>query len=486
MTEAVRCSSYRPLTDEGVQAVHRTVLKILDEIGIEVNEPEALQYFKAGGARIKNDNIACFSPDLVMELIGRAPSEPILYAREEKYDIRMGSDYVNFGTGGTAIRIRDMENDTVRPSTISDIHDAAKLVEALPNIHLFMLSLFPNDLPQESVDINRFYAGLLNTRKHIMGGVYTVEGIRKVIEMSALIAGSLENLRRRPFVSMITCIISPLKMDRHYTRLMLEIIKAGIPLVCPSEPLSGATSPITLAGTMVVQIADSLSGVLLSQIVNPGSPVIFGSVSSTTDLRDMKYLCGSIEMGMLSAAEAQMAQFYRLPFYAVGGMSDSKTTDAQCGYESAMTSILNALAGANFVHDAAGLHDFALTWSHDKCVIDDEIIGMCMRAAKGIEINEQTLAFEVIQSAGPGGTFIDHTHTVKHMRKEHYIPSLCDRDRLELWQQKGSLPVSVKARRRVDEILGMEKEPVLAGDVREELCRRFPEIVRVPVPFRVS
>ncbi len=483
MTDGVRCSSYRPLTDDGVQAVHHTVLKVLDEVGIQVNEAEALQHFRDAGARIKDDNVVCFAPDLVMELIGRAPREPILYGREEKHNVHMGKDYVNFGTGGTTIRIRDMEKDTVRLSTIADIHDAAKLVDALPNIHLFMLSLFPNDLAEEHVDVNRFYAGLLNTRKHIMGGIYTVEGIRKVIGMAAFIAGSAEDLRKRPFISMITCIISPLKMDRHYTRLMLEVVKAGIPLVCPSEPLSGATSPITLAGTMVIQIADSLSGVLLSQIVNPGTPVIFGTVSSTTDLRDMKYLCGSIEMGLLSAAEAQMAQFYGLPFYAVGGMSDAKTTDAQCGYESAMTSILNALAGANFVHDAAGMHDFALTWSHDKCVIDNEIIGMAMRAARGIDISEQSLAFDVIRSVGPGGTFIDLKHTVKHMRQEHYIPSLSDRDRQELWQEKGSLPVSVKARFRANEILAAKKEPALTSRIREELHRRFPEIVEIPVPL---
>jgi len=182
---------------------------------------------------------------------------------------------------------------------------------------------------------------------------------------------------------------------------------------------------------------DSLMGIMLTQIVNPGTPVIFGSVATSTDLRDLKYLAGSVEMGLLNAAGAQMAQFYQLPFYATGGMTDSKVLDAQSGYESALTSLLCALAGANFIHDAAGLMEFALTVCYEKFVIDNEILGMVMRAVEGIRVDDDTLAFDLIEQVGPGGNFVTAKHTRHFMRSEHYQPSLSDRNSREEWEAKG-------------------------------------------------
>jgi trimethylamine--corrinoid protein Co-methyltransferase len=186
-------------------------------------------------------------------------------------------------------------------------------VDALDNIHFYMLNVFPNELPIENVDVNRFGAALNNTRKHIMGGVYTMEGVRNVIRMAEVIAGSSEKLRQRPFISMVACNISPFKLDQSYGQLAMEVAKHGIPVVVPAEPLCGATAPITLAGNLVVLNVDTLIGVMLTQLVNPGTPVLYGSVASITDMRDMKYLSGAVEMGLLNAAAAQMARFYNLP-----------------------------------------------------------------------------------------------------------------------------------------------------------------------------
>jgi len=318
---------------------------------------------------------------------------------------------------------------------------------------LFMLPTYPNELPVDQIDVNRFFAGLDNTTKHIMAGVYTLDGVKQVIRMAEIIAGSAERLRQRPLISMITCSISPLMVDKQYGDLVLTVAKSGIPLVCPAEPLCGATSPVTLAGNLVVQTVDSLTGVMLAQIANPRTPVIFGSVATNTDLRDLKYLSGSIEMGLLNAAGAQMAQFYRLPFYATGGMTDSKVVDAQSGYESALTSLLCALAGANFIHDAAGLMEFALTTCYEKYVVDNEILGMVMRAVEGITVNEDTLAFDLIRQVGPGGNFVSSKHTRHFMRSEHYQPSLSDRDNREEWEAKGEKITWERAAEKVKEII---------------------------------
>ncbi|GAG06871.1 unnamed protein product, partial [marine sediment metagenome] len=271
----------------------------------------------------------------------------------------------------------------------------------------------------------------------VMGGVYTIDGVKQVIRMAETVAGSAERLRQRPLISMIACSISPLKMDGTYGDLLVPIAKSGVPVACPAEPLCGATSPVTLAGNLTIQTVDSLMGVMLAQIINPGAPVILGSVATNTDLTDLKYLAGSVEMGLLNAAGAQMAQFYKLPFYATGGMTDSKVLDAQSGYESAITGLLCALAGANFIHDAAGLMEFAMTVCYEKYVIDNEILGMVMRAVEGIRVNDDTLAFDLIKQVGPGGNFVAAKHTRRFMRSEHYQPSLSDRDSRDEWEAKG-------------------------------------------------
>jgi trimethylamine--corrinoid protein Co-methyltransferase len=445
--------SFKPLTTESISRVHETALRIIEEVGCKVNSKLALESLERAGARVDGERRVRLPREKVLELIRLAPSEVRLCGRDEKHDILLGGNRVYAGTGGTALYIYEPDTRQKRPATLEDLKRIAKLVDQLDNIHLFMLPTYPNELPLEQVDINRFFAGLDNTTKHVMGGVYTLDGVQQVIRMAEIVAGSAEALRQRPLISMIACSISPLMIDGKYGDLVVTIAKSGIPLVCPAEPLCGATSPVTLAGNLVIQTVDSLMGVMLAQAVNPGTPVIFGSVATSTDPRDLKYLAGSVEMGLINAAGAQMAQFYQLPFYATGGMTDSKVLDAQSGYESAITSLLCALAGANFIHDAAGLMEFALTTCYEKYVIDNEILGMVMRAVEGIRVDDETLAFDLIKQVGPGGNFITAKHTRHFMRREHYQPSLSNRDSREEWEDKGSRTTWENAAEEVRRIL---------------------------------
>ncbi|MBL7166829.1 MAG: trimethylamine methyltransferase family protein [Dehalococcoidales bacterium] len=430
--------SYKPLSEESIQKIHETVMQLIDEVGCQVNSETAFELFKKAGARADSEErLVRLSPEKAMELIEMAPSEIRLCGQEEEHDIVLGGSRVYAGTGGTALYIYEPDTDRKRLANLGDIKRLSKLVDQLENIHLLMLSTYPNELPVEQVDVNRFFAGLDNSTKHIMGGVYTADGVRQVIRMAEIIAGSAEALRERPIISMIACSMSPMKLDAHYGDLVVLIAESGVPLVCPAEPLCGATSPVTLAGNLVIQTVDSLMGVMLAQIVNPGTPAIFGSVATSTDLTTLNYLAGSVEMGLINAGGAQMAQFYKLPFYATGGMTDSKMLDAQSGYESAISGLLCALAGANFIHDAAGLMEFAMTVCYEKMVTDNEILGMVMRAVEGIRVDDETLAFDLIKQVGPGGNFVTAKHTRRYMRSEHYLPDLSDRDSREDWESKG-------------------------------------------------
>jgi trimethylamine--corrinoid protein Co-methyltransferase len=470
--------SYRPLTEDSIISIDKTVMRVIDEIGFEVNSEEALQLFEQAGARVDRDTRRVRMPqERARKLIGMAPPEIRLCGQEEKNDIHLGGKRVYAGTGGTALYIYEPATKQKRPATLADLKRIARLVNRLDNIHLFMLPTYPSELPVEQVDVNRFFAGLDNTTKHIMGGVYTPDGIKQVIAMAEIIAGSAEKLAERPLVSMVTCSsISPLKMDAQYGDLLIEVARRGIPVVCPSEPLCGATSPITLAGNIVIQAVDSLMGVMLTQIVRPGTPVIFGSVATNTYLIDFKYLAGSVEMGLLNAAGAQMAQFYHLPFYATGGMTDSKVLDAQSGYESALTSLLCALAGANFIHDAAGMMEFAMTACYEKFVIDNEILGMVMRAVAGVNVNKDTLAFDLIKEVGPGGNFVSARHTRNFMRREHYHASLSDQNNREEWEAKGGKAIWQKAGEKAKRLIA-EPRYRLPAAVREQILSEIQGII---------
>ena len=469
--------SFKILTEDSVLKIHQTAMQVIEEVGFEVQSDMALELFEGAGAKVDREkHLVRLDEDKVKELIEGAPSEIRLCGQDEAHDIVLGGRRVYAGTGGTALYVYDPAVKQRRQASLEDLRCIARLVDKLDNVHFFLLPTYPNELPLEEVDVNRFFAGLDNTTKHVMGGVYTLDGAEQVIRMAQTIAGSAQNLRQRPLISMIACIISPLRIDKTYGDMLVTMARNGIPVACPAEPLCGATSPVTLAGTLVVQTVDTLLGVMLTQIANPGTPVLFGSVATNTDLRNLNYLAGSIEMGLLNAAGAQMAQFYQLPFYATGGMTDSKTLDAQSGYESALTNLLCALSGANFIHDAAGLMEFAMTVAYEKYVMDNEILGMVMRAVQGIKVNDDTLAFDLIKQAGPGGNFVAARHTRHFMRSEHYQPSLSDRNSREEWLSKGGKETWERASEIVKELLAKPQHS-LPTPIREQVLSQINGII---------
>jgi len=471
-------SRYKPLSEEDIHSIHETSMKVFSEIGIKVNNDEAFEMFSRVASSVdRENNIVKLDQETVMELISTAPPVITLYGQKPEHTLDVGGTNVYAGTGGTALYVMDPGKNDRRKATLKDLKDIARVVDNLNNIDFFMLPVLPSEVPDEYIDVNRFGAALGYQSKHVTGGCYSIEGIREVIKMAEMIAGSPQLLRKRPLVSFVTCCgISPFVLDDHYSKLTLEVCRAGIPVITPVEPLCGSTAPITLAGNLVVQNVDTLAGVMLTQLANPGSPVFYGCISSISDMKDLKYLSGAVEMGLMNAAASQLASSYNLPIYATAGMSDSKTLDAQAGYESAVTNLLVAMAGGNYIHDAAGLLEFCLTASLEKYVIDDEILGMTKRALKGIEITPDSLAFDVMKKIGPGGHFVSSRHTRKFMRKEQFHPKVSDRSTREEWLSKGSPDTRATAMQRVEEILGAPALPVPSSEVMDRIRSRIKGI----------
>ena len=468
---------YRPLAPESVGRLHDVALDLLWQVGTQVNSRQAFDIFAGAGAPVDADTrIVRLPKGMVEDAIASAPSRVLLAGREEKHDLALEGTRVYMGTGGTTVYVLDLEGNK-RESTIDDVAQIARLVDALENVHFIVIPVYPNELPVEQVDVNRFYASLSNCAKHIQGGMYTMAGVRDVMRMGEIIAGGADALRERPILSFIVCLISPFKMDAHYTDMLIEIARYGLPVTLSVEPLSGATAPVTTAGHLAQWAAEALNGVTLVQLVNKGSPCLPGYVGTVTDLRHMGYVSGAVEQGLLNAGVAQLAQYWNLPSYATSGMSDSKALDVQTGYEGAITSLMAALSGANFIHDAAGLMEFAMVASYEKYVIDNEVIGMVMRATRGIEVSGDAIAQEVIQSVGPGGNFLAEEHTVRNMRGEFYFPMLSDREERDVWQAAGAKTARQRAHEIATRILNTHEPTRWSVELDAEIRREMPGLV---------
>lgn len=472
----IAASPYKPLGEGDVRRIVDTAFEILDKSGMAVYSPTAFEAFRAAGAQCDEETqIVRLPRGLVEDAIASNPSSITLYSRDGKHDAVLEKNRVHYGTGGTAIYVLDPDTGERRPSTTEDVVLNARMVDALENIHVFTINVFPNEIKEkDEIDINRFFHSLDNTTKHVMGGVYSMAGCERAVEMAEMIAGGEEALRARPFVSFITLIISPFKIDKDYGEMTCFFAKKGLPVVVPTEPICGTTAPITLAGNILTHVAETLAGIALVQYVRKGAPGICGSVGSISDLRTMNHLGGPIERAIINAAVSQMAQHFEIPLYSTGGTSDAKEVNVQAAYESAMSSLLVAMSGANYIHDIAGLMEADLTVSYEKLAVDDEILGMCQRVLRGIEVNDDTLAVELMMEKGPGKDFLAEEHTVRHMRGEFFVPRLANRDKRES-MHPGSDALS-RAKQFVEEVREGVQESRLPRDVRERVLKVFPEI----------
>jgi trimethylamine---corrinoid protein Co-methyltransferase len=467
---------YKPLTDEQIQQIHEASLTILESVGVQVEEPQALALFEEAGADVEENRVR-IPRSLVEEGIERAPSRIVLAGRDPKHDLILEGARVHIGTGGAALQMLDLETSEIRKAVLKDVGLMARIVDALDNIHFYLIPIYPTDLPEEKVEISKYYASLANTTKHVQAGVYTIKGIRDVVEMCERIAGSPEALRERPIVSFITSwMVSPLMFATDVTTLLIEVCRQGVPVVLSAAPMAGSTSPVTLAGTLAQLNAEQLSGLTLTQLVNPGTPVLMGPIPATADMRSGKYLGGSVELGIGNAAITQLAHFYNVPIYNSAGMTDSKLPDIQAGMEKAQSAIQVALAGANFIHHAAGMLEDMSTIAYEQFVIDNDMLGMAMRAVRGIEVNEDTLALDAIARVGPGGHYLADDHTYRYMRTEHYYPSdVIDRRGRDEWAKDGAEDAWTRAKKIARDILSHHEPEPIDPEVVEWIKEQFAD-----------
>jgi trimethylamine--corrinoid protein Co-methyltransferase len=469
---------YQPLGSEQVKAIHEAGLRLLENVGIgyESGLDEAVDVLVQAGAQLDEKNRTIFLPrKLVEENVSQAPSQVVLFSRNGDYDLDLSEHAVHLGTGGAAVRILDLESGKARSTTLHDLYNLGRLVDALDNISFFLRPCIPTDIPDNAYDVNVFYTCFKSTGKHIMAGVNNEQELHKVLDLAAQLAGDVQEVQKKPFFSIITSfIISPLKLSTLPVKIMLECVRNKIPVALSGAPMAGSTSPLTMAGTLAQCHAEQMAGITLCQLVNPGAPLLYGGIPGRADLRSMNYCGGAVECGMMNAAIHQLAHHIQVPNYNSSGLSDSKVPDAQAGWEKGMTTLLAAMGGSNYVHHAAGMLESMLGVAYEQFVLDDEIIGMTRRVLQGITVDPEHLAQEVIKEVGIGGEFITADHTFEHMYDEYYMGNgITDRSDRATWSQAGELDAWLRARKMVASILEKPEKSYIPEDVDAKIREKY-------------
>jgi trimethylamine--corrinoid protein Co-methyltransferase len=456
------------LSRNELDKIHGATMEVYRRLGIKVYAPRALDLFAKAGADVNKKTMMVKIPEgLVKETIRKAPSGFKLYGRDPKYASDFSENKVHFGVSGLSVRVEDLDGK-IRPGTLKDVGDLAKVADYLDHIHNVLMMVTPADVPDEMYHLHVMLADWRNSIKTTDGYNYTARKALETIEMARILRGSYEELAKKPCLLGFTNPVSPMQLSKELIEGALVYAKYKQPMLYAPEALAGGTAPVTLAGLLVQQNAEVLSGIMVSQLASPGTPVMYGTVSAALDMKTGATALGGPEVGLINIASAQLGRYYNLPRRGTGGNTDSKVNDAQSGAETAMNMLMAAMAGMNFIYDACGSIEGSLGISYGKLVIDNEIAGMVTRVLQGVEVNDETLAVDEICKVGPSASFLQSPMTARLFRKEHFLPSLFDRKSRDTWEKEGAKDIQKAAREKAKWILkNHQVEPMDKGVERE-------------------
>jgi trimethylamine---corrinoid protein Co-methyltransferase len=459
---------YKPLTDTEILQIHDLVLRLLEDLGLSQLTPSLEARAVAAGCWVDGNGRLHFPRALVEDVIARTRRKFILHGIDPLHDIEIGGRRVHTGTGGAAPTIMDFETGRYRESTVADLYDIARLVDRLDNIHWYHRSIVARDAKTIlDLDMNTTYACLSGTTKSIAVSYTDSASVRAVQPMLDAVAGGEGKHRERPFCTAVCChVVPPMRFATESCDALEAAILAGMPILLVSAGQAGATAPAALAGAVAQACAEVLAGLILCNIIDPDCRGIFAAWPFVSDLRTGAMSGGSGEQALLSAACAQMANFYDLPNSVPAGMTDSKLPDAQSGGEKGYTVSLAAQAGATMIHECAGMQGSLMGTTFEGYVIDNDLLGAILRTVKGVEVTPDTLDFDVIRDTVLGvGHYLGHAQTFLRMKTDYVYPEIADRRSISEWQDAGGRDAREVARDRVRKILAVHYPRHIGGDV---------------------
>lgn len=471
---------YRPLAESDIERIHEAVLTVLETVGFANAIPSCIEALTRAGAHYGEDGRIRFPRALVLGTIRNAARHFTLHGQDPKHDMVVQGRRVHYGTAGAAVHVVDVEKREYRESLLQDIYDAARIVDRMDNIHFFQRPMVPRDMVDPAdLDLNTLYACVTGTTKHV-GTSFTVrENVAPALDMLYAIAGGEENFRARPFVSNSNCfVVPPMKFAEDACGVLEACVEGGIPILLLSAGQAGATAPAAIAGAVVQAVAEVLAGLVYVNALKPGHPCIFGTWPFVSDLRTGAMSGGSGEQALLTAACAQMAQYYDLPGGSAAGMADSKLPDIQSGYEKGITDVMAGLSGLNLIYESAGMHASLLGFCLESLIIDNDMIGQCLRCVRGIEVSDAALSIEAITDVclnGPGH-YLGHEQTLRLMQTEYFYPAIADRFSPKEWNEKGRPDILQRAVAEKRRILEGHFPRHVPRDVDDALRARHPNI----------
>ncbi len=467
------------LSDNQKERIFNGMMRTLQYTGAHVHHEGARELFKKAGCKVDGITVY-FPPEVIKNALATVPevTEVFPWDGDESKKITIEKKRSYFGPGPTPPNFIDTETLERRKYLRKDASVVARVCDSLPNIGYVQSLGSISDVTNGLADVYEFADMVRNTTTPIMSWAFTREGCRDIHRMGVAMAGSEEAFKQRPNYVFYGEPISPLVSDFHAIDKCMYCAENRIPQVYSPCAIGGGTVPASHAGQLVVALSESMVGVIASQLINPGTCVIIGGVQSILDMRCSIYSYGAPELSLLSAALTEMVHYCNLPMYSTAGCTDTKKMDIQSAMEASLSINAAMMSGANFVHDC-GYTESGMTGDIFQTVMDDEIIGMARIVEKGVEVNEETLAVDQIHNVGPGGHYLYEEHTMKYFR-EHWMPTLMDRNSYEDWQEQGSKTmkqrVIEKTRDLIENYEGpINKVPAKANEEIENILKEAEE-----------
>jgi len=460
-------TQFRVLSEPQCEEIYLAMLHVLEKTGVDIYNDEATQLLKENGAIVDGPRVYIPS-QMVKKALSSAPPRFTVHGRDGTKPLFIEPNRVYYGPGPTCPNFLDPNTGERRKYLRKDAAMTALVCDALNNIDFVMSLGAISDVKQSLADVHEFVEMMANTVKPIVAWSFSLESCKDIHQIALAIAGGEEEFARNPNYFFYAEPLSPLTSNREASAKLLYCVQEGIPLIYTPCPIAGGTAPATFAGILVNALAEALHGLGIAQFKRPGAPFVIGGVVSIMDMSDMVLSYGAPELGLLSAALTDVVKYLGLPMWSTGGCTDAKIVDEQAALESALSIAMAQLSGANLVHDV-GYIESALTGSLGMLAMSDEIISMVRHITRGIEVNEETLAVDVIDEVKPGGNFLETEHTFKHYRREFWFPELMDRSNYGDWVEAGEKTLNDRANDRLKNILATHTVPPLSKEVEAKI-----------------
>ena len=460
--KSVEISTFQPrlktLNREQALAIHAAALEILEKTGFKMEHPGAREMLADAGGRVSSENRVRLPARLAEEALKSAPRSFTLFDQKGNQAMPLINDNTFYGTGSDTNFTFDLETGQRRPVVLKDVGNFARLVDGLENMAFLMSMGNPEDVPVEDIYVHVFAEMVKNTNKPIVFIADSGKDIAKIYEIACQVAGGEKELQEKPFLLNYSEAVSPLRFPRNVMEKVIFCAEKKIPMCFPSSPNAGGGGPVTLAGAMALGIAENLVGLVVHQLAGKGSPFLFGPNVSILDMKSAVISYGCPEWSLSQAALADMRdEIYGIPVWAFAGASDAKLMDAQSGSEAMFSIITAMLSRCNVIHDV-GYLEYGNTSSLEMVTMANELVAMSRFFARGIPVNEETLALAAIErvaTGGPGSVFLKDSHTVKNFKQAMFLPKLLDRSRYQSWEDAGAMDLyrrcNIEARRVLSE-----------------------------------